>query len=247
MAAGLYHLQSFLSLRVPKCVTCVVPRLCQSAVIRRAIRESILHRSLRADTFDKISVQSSLEWAYEQAFEMFAATRPDGFLTTSKSPPLPHIIGSSQRAIKASTLPAMVDHAVKLLKRWIGLRDAAPASPLFSLQVDSDSDDAAVGNVQESVLAISQRLRASLPMSEIRDRGICHIVFVDAPAAIDFCRAAGHGGGGNVVSEGQWGNACGTTIILTTVEPIGLIMPAGDAKDSQSGLSVEHDCEALKV
>jgi hypothetical protein len=137
-----------------------------------------------ANTFNKISLQHSLEWAYEQAAEVLR-------LTGGGSQRLPHIIGSSGefttrgRSGGGGGSVDMVDHAVGMLRK---LMNIAGRNVQVAMEVDSDSDDPAVDDLEGSIRAIRNRLLSALSDKELSALGICRLVHSNEKSAV-ICEA----------------------------------------------------------
>lgn len=144
----------------------VVIRLCKSPSIREAIKLSIIHNSLNSPTFNKFSMQESLESAYQQAWEVKNIfkkhSKPVYDSNDLYHRLLPHIISYSASTDRNNKVInyKMFERGKELIYlltckgRFIKTKeDIQELKDLIG-----DSDAMAIYNISQSIQSIRQRL-----------------------------------------------------------------------------------------
>lgn len=148
----------------------VVVRLCRSPSIRWSMKLSIASNLLTASTFNKISMQSSLEYAYFQAWEVRNIFKNAAKPLVDDTDPfhvvLPHIIGQSS---PSNAIPNELFERglqlIKLLSCYGGLIENSRNSNIEFKDIEkelkdliNDSDSEATLDIKRSIQSIRYRL-----------------------------------------------------------------------------------------
>jgi hypothetical protein len=160
----------------------LIVRLCKTATLRHSLKLSMASNLLLSSTFNKISMQRSLESAYQQAWEArnILKTRRKSFVD-ERDPyhvVLPHLIGGGRRGVGRAVGSSSRNRyenldlfergyeLIQLLTCSGAAIDAPGVSPQDKIyyqrllkDIIRDSDSLAVQDIQSSIRSIRHRLR----------------------------------------------------------------------------------------